>query len=149
MLIVPEKLVKACRKTPERRAWLEELPNAIRELQDKWSLSLETPFDCDEVSCAWVAPAVRNGHGYAVLKLGMPHMEGEHEIQALRFWQAIRRSECWRQTRISTRCCLSSACLERRSASFRNPNKTLSSQGYSAVFGVSHRRRIRSVRSPQ
>lgn len=87
MLIVPEKLVEACRKTPERRAWLEELPNAIRELQDKWSLSLETPFDCDEVSCAWVAPAVRNGHGYAVLKLGMPHMEGEHEIQALRFWQ--------------------------------------------------------------
>jgi hypothetical protein len=22
-------------KTPERRAWLEELPNAVRELQDK------------------------------------------------------------------------------------------------------------------
>jgi streptomycin 6-kinase len=29
---------------------------------------------------------VRTGGTRAVLKLGMPHMEGEHEIQALRFW---------------------------------------------------------------
>jgi streptomycin 6-kinase len=30
---------------------------------------------------------VRNDGTHAILKLGMPHMEGEHEIQALRFWQ--------------------------------------------------------------
>jgi streptomycin 6-kinase len=85
-LIIPERLAATCRATPERRAWLERLPNAIRELQNKWSLSLGAPFDGDEVSCAWVAPAVCGDGARAVLKLGMPHMEGQHEIQALRFW---------------------------------------------------------------
>jgi streptomycin 6-kinase len=85
-LIVPERLAATCRAMPERRAWLEQLPNAIRELQDKWSLSLEAPFDGNEVSCAWVAPAMRRDGTRTVLKLGMPHMEGRHEIQALRFW---------------------------------------------------------------
>ena len=87
-LIVPEQLAATCRGTPERRSWLELLPSTIRELQDKWSLSLGTPFDGNEASCAWVAPAVRRDGTRAVLKLGMPHMEGEHEIQALRFWEA-------------------------------------------------------------
>jgi streptomycin 6-kinase len=85
-LIVPERLAATCRRTPERRAWLEQLPDLVRALQDKWSLSLGVPFDGNEVSCAWVAPAVRADGAQAVLKLGMPHFEGEHEIQALRFW---------------------------------------------------------------
>jgi streptomycin 6-kinase len=85
-LIIPERLAATCRAAPERRAWLEQLPDAIRELQDRWSLSISAPFDGDEVSCAWVAPAVRSDGTRAVLKLGMPHMEGAHEIQALRFW---------------------------------------------------------------
>jgi len=86
-LIVSERLAATCRRKPESRAWLEQLPNAIRELQDRWALSLEDPFDGDEVSCAWVAPAVRGDGTRTVLKLGMPHMEGKHEIQALRFWE--------------------------------------------------------------
>ncbi|HEX4966332.1 MAG TPA: aminoglycoside phosphotransferase family protein [Thermoanaerobaculia bacterium] len=72
---------------PERRAWLERLPDAIRELRDRWSLSLGAPFDGGDVSCAWVAPVVRADGTLAVLKLGMPHFEGTHEIQALRFWE--------------------------------------------------------------
>jgi streptomycin 6-kinase len=43
-------------------------------------------FDEEEVSCAWVAPAALADGTSAVLKLGMPHMEGEHEIRGLRFW---------------------------------------------------------------
>ena len=85
-LIVPERLAATCRGTPERRTWLELLPNAIREIQDRWSLSLGAPFDGNEVSCAWVAPAVRSDGSHAILKLGMPHMEAAHEIQALCFW---------------------------------------------------------------
>ena len=84
-LIIPERLAATCQTTPERYAWLERLPSAIRALQDKWSLSLGVPFNTN-VSCAWVAPAVRSDGTHAVLKLGMPHMEGKHEIQALRFW---------------------------------------------------------------
>ncbi|MFL6260004.1 MAG: aminoglycoside phosphotransferase family protein [Thermoanaerobaculia bacterium] len=86
MVIIPEPLAESCDRTPERRAWLERLPDAIHELQDRWSLSLEAPFDGDDVSCSWVARAVRADGTRAVLKLGMPHFEGAHEIQALRFW---------------------------------------------------------------
>jgi streptomycin 6-kinase len=85
-LIIPERLAATCSRAPERRAWLEQLPDAICELQDRWSLSLSAPFDGDEVSCAWVAPAVRRDGTRAVLKFGMPHMEAAHEIQGLRFW---------------------------------------------------------------
>jgi len=86
MLIVPERLAVACRGTPERRTWLGQLPDTIRELQARWSLSLAGPFDGSEVTCSWVARATRADGSRAVLKLGMPHMEAAHELQALRFW---------------------------------------------------------------
>jgi len=86
MPIVPERLAAACRGVPERRAWLDALPEAIRRLQDRWSLSIGIPFEGPDVSCAWVAPAVCRDGTRAVLKLGMPHMEGAHELQGLRFW---------------------------------------------------------------
>jgi len=86
MLSVAERLAEACRGSPERRAWLERLPEAVRELQNRWSLSLGVPFEGDEISCSWVASAVRRDGSPAVLKLGMPHMEAADEIEALRFW---------------------------------------------------------------
>ena len=58
----------------------------VRTLAQRWHLALEAPFDGDDVSCAWVAPAQRSDGTRAVLKLGMPHMEGEHEIAGLVFW---------------------------------------------------------------
>jgi streptomycin 6-kinase len=85
-VIVPEQLAATCNQAPERRAWLEQLPQAIHDLQERWALSLGAPFDGSEVSCAWVAPAVRRDGTRAVLKLGMPHMEAAHEIHGLRFW---------------------------------------------------------------
>src|SRR6476620_6327218 len=91
MVTVPERLVETCHRIPERRAWLERLPYAIHELQERWSLSLGAPFDCSDVSCAWVAPVIRADGTGAVLKLGMPHFEGAHEIQALRFWNGDPR----------------------------------------------------------
>ena len=86
MLIVPERLAETCHRKPERRAWLERLPDAIHRLRERWSLSLGVPFVGSDVSCSWVAPVVRADGTGAVLKLGMPHFEGAHEIQALRFW---------------------------------------------------------------
>jgi hypothetical protein len=82
-LSVPARLAANCGKTPARAAWLERLLPTLGNLQQRWSLSLGAPFDCDEVSCAWVAPVTRADGTAAVLKLGMPHMEAEHEIQAL------------------------------------------------------------------
>ena len=84
-LRIPVALAANCRKSPERAAWLETVPGVVKELSERWALSLDDPFDSPDVSCAWVAPA-RVANGTAVLKLGMPHMEGEHEIAGLRFW---------------------------------------------------------------
>jgi streptomycin 6-kinase len=85
-LRIPSQLAANCRKTPQRAAWLERLPDVLRDLEDRWSLTLDAPFDDDEVSCSYVAPVVRADGTPAVLKIGMPHMEGEHEIHGLRFW---------------------------------------------------------------
>ena len=43
-------------------------------------------IDGDEVSCAWVASVTLSDGSAAVLKVGMPHFEAEHEIEGLRFW---------------------------------------------------------------
>jgi streptomycin 6-kinase len=85
-MLIPEPLAAACRETPERETWLKELPNKIRELEERWSLSLAPPFDGSDGSCSWVAPAMRADGSRAVLKLGMPHMEAAHELQGLQFW---------------------------------------------------------------
>ena len=85
-LRIPHELAANCSKSPERLAWLERLPNAAREIQRKWSLELDAPLETDEASCSYVAPVLRADGTPAILKLGMPHMEAEHEIQGLRFW---------------------------------------------------------------
>ena len=84
--IIPEKIAAVCQSTAERRLWLSQLPKAVRSLEERWSLEIGTPFDGDEVSCAWVAPVTLADGTSAILKLGMPHMEAEHEIAGLRFW---------------------------------------------------------------
>ena len=58
----------------------------VARLAARWSLTVGAPFDGDEASRAWVAPAVRRDGTGAALKLGMPHMEAAHELHALRFW---------------------------------------------------------------
>jgi streptomycin 6-kinase len=86
VLKVPGRLAANCRKTPERAAWLDRLPDALRNLERRWSLTLGAPFDGEDVSCAWVAPVALADGTSAVLKLGLPHMEGEHELHGMRFW---------------------------------------------------------------
>jgi streptomycin 6-kinase len=86
VLRIPSGLAVSCHKTPQRAAWLDRLPDMLRNLEHRWSLTLDAPFDDDEVSCSYVATVVRADGTSAVLKIGMPHMEGEHEIHGLRFW---------------------------------------------------------------
>jgi streptomycin 6-kinase len=85
-LIIPEKLADSCGRTPARQAWLDRLPDTLQDLARRWSLTIGPPVDGEEVSAAWVAPVARADGTPAMLKLGMPHMEGDHEIDALRFW---------------------------------------------------------------
>ena len=83
---IPARLADLCRGHPNGEDWLARLPIVVREAADRWSLTLGAPFDSDEVSWAWVAIATRRDGTSAVLKIGMPHLEGEHEIEGLRFW---------------------------------------------------------------
>lgn len=83
---IPERLALACDGEPERVAWLAQLPESLRHLERRWSLRLGAPFDDEDVSCSWVAPVTLTTGSSAVLKLGMPHMEADHEIEGLRFW---------------------------------------------------------------
>ena len=66
-------------------AWLDRLPRTIEELLDRWVLTIEEALEC-EGDASWVASVSREDGSPAVLKLGMPHMEAEHEIDGLRFW---------------------------------------------------------------
>jgi streptomycin 6-kinase len=86
MIGVSEQLAVNCLKTPDRANWLSRLPSTVWELQHRWSLTLGEPFDDNEVSCAWVAAVTLADGSPAVMKVGMPHMESEHEIHGLRFW---------------------------------------------------------------
>jgi streptomycin 6-kinase len=66
--------------------WLEHLTEIVNELARRWQLTVGAPFDEEDGNCAWVAPATRSDGTRTVLKLPMPHFEGEHEIDGLRFW---------------------------------------------------------------
>lgn len=85
-MIIPGQLIQNCRKIPGRETWLQSLPVVLEELTGRWSLRISPPFDHASVTCSWVAPVVRADGTPAVLKLGMPHMEGADEIHGLRFW---------------------------------------------------------------
>lgn len=85
-LKIPTRVAANCRKTPEGAAWLDQLPEILGYLEWRWSLTVGAPFDNEEMSCAWVAPVGLSDGTAAVLKLGMPHMEGDHEVYGLRFW---------------------------------------------------------------
>ena len=65
---------------------VEAGPEFVSELTRRWQLTLGAPFDREDGSRAWVAPATRSDGTRAVLKLAMPHFEGDHEIDGLRFW---------------------------------------------------------------
>jgi streptomycin 6-kinase len=85
-LAIPKDLAASCRTSAERTAWLDRLSHVVGDLQQRWSLTLGSPFDGPEVSAAWVAPARRADDTSAVLKVGMPHVEADHEIDGLLFW---------------------------------------------------------------
>jgi len=64
----------------------ERLSQIIRELRDRWSLSLGKPLADGNGTDSWVAPAERRDGTRAVLKIGMPHMEAADAPLGLRFW---------------------------------------------------------------
>ena len=83
---IPAGLAANCRKSPERMAWLARLPDVVQKLERQWELTLGAPLAGQDPSCSYVAAVLSANGTPAVLKVGMPHMEQEHEIHGLRFW---------------------------------------------------------------
>ena len=85
-LRIPDGLAANCRKTPDRAAWLKRQPAVVEELRHLWELQPGRPLNAEEATCSYVAGVCDKDGTPSVLKISMPHMEGEHEIHGLRFW---------------------------------------------------------------
>jgi streptomycin 6-kinase len=69
---------------PGGAEWIDRLPRLVEECADSWSLSLGEPYEYAFVSLA-VRAELPDGTA-AVLKVGFPHRESEHEADALSHW---------------------------------------------------------------
>ena len=85
-LLIPRRLEQFCASTLQRRAWLQELPGVLDRLSTDWSITISEVFESTDSHCSFVASAIQQDNQRVVLKLGVPHFEGEHEIAGLRFW---------------------------------------------------------------
>ncbi len=82
--LVPDSFLALASNGPSWAAWLDELPALLRDLVEEWSLTVDGPTT--HGNCAVVLP-VRTADGEAaVLKVGWPHWEAEHEALALPVW---------------------------------------------------------------
>ncbi|HEY7397358.1 MAG TPA: hypothetical protein VH538_03575, partial [Gaiellaceae bacterium] len=82
-LAIPAGLSASAAATPDWTAWL--VRSGPRARARRWSLTLEAPFDGEDVSAAWAAPALRADGSAAVLKIGLPHFEARDELAGLRW----------------------------------------------------------------
>jgi streptomycin 6-kinase len=85
-LLTP-RLIEACEGSEGGRVWLARLPGRVTELMQRWALRLDAEQPAALATCAFVAFVRRQDGTPAALKLGLPHMEAEHEWAGLRFWQ--------------------------------------------------------------
>jgi len=127
-------------------AWLARLPHAIAQLEERWQLSIGERFD-GEGDASWVAPAVRRDGSPGVLKLGMPHMEAEHEADGLRFWNGDPTVRLLEADDSLGAMLLERCDLEHRSANCRNSSRTSSWGNCRNDCGKRRRPVIPSVRS--
>lgn len=85
MGIVPERIAWTCRSDAQRIDWLKRVPGIVTEAARRWSLELGPPLDPGGY-CSVVLPARLSDGSSAVLKICLPHYEGEHEADGLRLW---------------------------------------------------------------
>lgn len=72
---------------PTWTRWLDALPALAADLLEEWQLTIDGGLLAG--SCSLVLP-VRTGAGApAVLKVGLPHPEAEHESLALQHWKGV------------------------------------------------------------
>lgn len=88
-LEITQRLREACEATDDGRRWLSALPRRVRELTARWALRLDEPGGGEAATCSYVVRVRRADGMKAVLKLGLPHFEAQHEREGLQFWGGV------------------------------------------------------------
>lgn len=83
--LVSWRVRRLAEREPGGAAWLAALPDLIQDLAERWTLTLDPPFEHDGYT-AVVIPGERQDGSQVVLKLSFPHMEGLDEAAGLKFW---------------------------------------------------------------
>ena len=81
--MLPAEVIAFADRGPNWASFVDRLPRMVRELHDEWELVADGPPMHGYT--ALVLP-VTASTGPAVLKVGFPHPESEHEHLALRHW---------------------------------------------------------------
>ena len=84
-LRLPDGVLGMARRGPRWAAWVESLPAVLRALLEEWALS--TDGWMMHGYCALVVPVRTTSGRAAVLKIGFPDEESEHEPLALQHWR--------------------------------------------------------------
>ena len=81
---LPPGLLALARHGEDLAGWLDGLPRLVRDLADDWELTFDGAPRHGRT--AVVVPVRTTGGRPAVLKVGFPHEEGEHEALGLQHW---------------------------------------------------------------
>lgn len=84
---IPERLLAFADRSDSWAEWIATLPALARQLVDEWRLTVDGASMHGE--CALVVPVRTADDTQAVLKVGWPHEEAQHEHLALRFWDGV------------------------------------------------------------
>jgi streptomycin 6-kinase len=82
--VIPDSLLAYAARGPAWADWLDRLPRLLRELLADWELAPDGPATHGNASI--VVPVRTGAEAPAVLKVGWPHWEAEHEALALQHW---------------------------------------------------------------
>lgn len=84
MTPLPDSFVALAANGPDWAAWLDRLSGLLRDLLEEWSLRPDG--EATHGNTALVVPVRTADDEAAVLKIGWPHWEAEHEALALQTW---------------------------------------------------------------
>jgi streptomycin 6-kinase len=83
-VVLPETFRAYGARSPRWQAFVDRLPGLVRELVEEWGLTVDG--DPAHGHSAVVVPVRTSSGRPAVLKVGWPHEEAEHEALALQHW---------------------------------------------------------------
>ncbi len=82
--MIPAAVTAMAARGPRWAQWVDTLPATVADLTRRWDLAIDGP--ATHGHCSLVLPVRTTDGGAAMLKVGFPDEESEHEHLALRRW---------------------------------------------------------------